>query len=91
MYVKNVTAKKAARVEIKMGCFMTWFPTQRLESKVRNVLVEVDQLIIQQFLHVWTGGSGEYLVIGKSPKLHFVKNITKPRNEYAANNKAWKT
>ena len=24
-------------------------------------------------------------------KLHFVNNITKPHNEYASNNKAWKT
>jgi len=34
---------------------------------------------------------GENLVIGKSPKLHFVNNITKPHNEYAVNNKAWET
>jgi hypothetical protein len=36
-------------------------------------------------------GGGGYLVFGKSPKLHFVNNITKPHNEYAANKKAWKT
>jgi hypothetical protein len=86
-YVKKVAAKKAAEVQIKLGCFMTRFPTQCLESKVKNVLVEEDQLIIQKFYVC----GGENLVIGKSPKLHFVNNITKPHNEYAVNNKAWET
>jgi hypothetical protein len=39
---------KLAYHYVKLGCLMTWFPTEHLESTVRNVFVE-DQLIIHKF------------------------------------------
>jgi hypothetical protein len=86
---KKVTAKKAAKVQIKLGCFMTRFPT-RLESKGKSLGGRRPTYHSKVFRCVNITGGGN-LVIGKSPKLHSVNNITKPHNTQIANNKAWKT